>query len=43
VPEKSAGNFNVWYYAGGKIQQILLSVKRKYYCKGKGIKKAPRD
>jgi len=43
LPEKSAGNFNVWYWSAGRIQQLLLTIKRRYYCNGKGLKKAPRE
>ena len=43
TPEKTAGNFNVWYWSSGRVQQILLTLKRKYYCTGKGNKKAPRE
>jgi hypothetical protein len=35
------GQFNVWYHSGGKIQQLLVSIKRRYYAKGEGTKKAP--
>lgn len=43
VPEKTPGSFNVWYHSGGKIQSLLINVKRRYYCKGDGVKKAPRE
>jgi len=43
IPEKAPGNFNVWYWSGGRIQQMLLIMKRKYFCAGKGNKKAPRE
>ncbi len=39
LPEKTAGNFNVWYWSAGRIQQLLLTIKRRYYCNGKGLKK----
>lgn len=43
IPEKTGGNFNIWYWCGGRIQQLLLTMKRKYYCNGRGSKKAPRE
>ncbi len=43
IPEKTAGNFNVWYWSGGRIQQMLLTMRRRYYCLGRGNKKAPRE
>lgn len=43
IPEKTGGNFNIWYWSGGRIQQLLLTMKRKYYCNGRGSKKAPRE
>jgi hypothetical protein len=43
IPEKTAGNFNIWYWSAGRVQQLLLTMKRKYYCGGKGNKKAPRE
>ncbi len=44
VPQKIPGMFNVWYHSGGKIQQLLVSIKRRYYAKDKqGTKKAPHD
>lgn len=43
IPQKTAGNFNVWYWSAGRIQQLLLTIKRRYYCNGKGLKKAPRE
>lgn len=43
IPEKTAGNFNIWYWSGGKIQQMLVTMKRRYYCGGKGNRKAPRE
>lgn len=43
IPEKTVGNFNVWFWSGGKIQQMLVTMKRRYYCSGKGNKKAPRE
>jgi len=43
VSDKTAGNFTVWYHSGGRIDSFMLTVKRRYSCKGKGNKKAPRD
>ena len=43
VPEKTSGNFNVWYWAGGRIQQMLITMKRRYFMGGRGNKKAPRE
>jgi hypothetical protein len=37
------GTFNVWYHSGGKIQQMLMTFKRRYYVKGEGTKKAPHE
>ena len=42
IPEKDPGNYTVWYYSVGKIQQMLLTIDRKYYVKDDGSKKAPR-
>ena len=43
VPEKIPGTFNVWYYSGNKIQQLLVNMQRRYYVKGDGTKKAPHE
>lgn len=43
IPEKTPGNFNVWYWSAGRIQQMLVTMKRRYYCQGNGNKKAPRE
>ncbi len=37
------GTFNIWYHSGGKIQQMLVNIKRRYYVKGDGTKKAPHE
>lgn len=42
IPQKTPGNFTVWFYAGGRIQQMLVNLDRKYYLKDQGNKKAPR-
>jgi hypothetical protein len=42
IPE-TPGNFNVWYWASGRIQQMLVTMKRRYYTGGRGNKKAPRE
>ena len=43
IPEKTPGNFNVWYWSAGRIQQLLLTMRRRYYSEGRGTKKAPRE
>lgn len=44
IPEKTPGNFVVWYHSSNRIQQLQLTLKRKYYVKGVGgLKKAPRE
>ena len=44
IDDKMPGSFTVWYWAGGRVQQISVTMKRKYYCSRKGgTKKAPRE
>lgn len=44
IPEKAAGTFNVWFWAGGRVQQMLLTAQRRYFMGKKGgNKKAPRE
>ena len=44
IPDKIPGSFTVWYWAGGRVQQITITMKRRYYSSRKGgMKKAPRE
>ena len=44
IPDKIPGSFSVWYWAGGRVQQMSMTMKRKYYSNRRGgTKKAPRE
>ena len=36
IPDKIPGSFTVWYWAGGRVQQITITMKRRYYSSRKG-------
>ena len=44
IPDNIPGSFTVWYWAGARVQQITVTMNRRYYVRGKGgNKKAPRE
>lgn len=39
--EKEVANFNVWYWAGGRIQQLLVTVRATLLLRGQGQQEGP--